>query len=139
MNFLVTTYAIYSAAAVILTGVLARTLFRNGKVFLEDVFDQEGLADAVNHLLVVGFYMLNLGYAFMIFRTNNASTSVEAIEILVTKLGVLLLSLGVIHFINIAVFWKMRNRPSDPYEFAPINPTSLVPPPPAPQTPVHSS
>jgi len=136
MDFLVTTYAIYTAAAITLTGVLARTLFRNGKVFLEDVFEQEGLADAINHLLVVGFYMLNLGYAFLIFQTNDASTSVEAVEILVTKLGVLLLSLGIIHFVNIAVFWKMRGRTSPEFEYAPINPTSLVPPPPAPGTSV---
>ncbi len=136
MDFLVITYAVYSAAALALTGVLARTLFRNGKVFLEDVFEQDGLADAVNHLLVVGFYMLNLGYAFLIFQTNNASTPVEAIELLVTKLGALLLSLGVIHFVNIAVFWKLRGRSAPELEYAPINPTSLVPPPPAPNTSV---
>ena len=130
-----TSYAIYTAAAVLLTGVLARTLFRNGKVFLTDVFaDNEGMADAVNHLLVVGFYMLNLGYAFMIFRTSDTATALEATENLVTKLGVLLLSLGVIHFVNIAVFWRLRRRSDEPWDLPPVQATSLVPPPPAPGT-----
>ncbi|MEM9466389.1 MAG: hypothetical protein AAGA90_13520 [Actinomycetota bacterium] len=137
MDYLVATYIVYTAAALTLTGVLARTLFRHGKVFLDRVFDeQEGLADAVNHLLVVGFYMLNLGYAFVIFRTNDADTVLAATEILVNNLGILLVSLGVIHFVNIAVFWKLRTRADKPDPTPPLNPTAIVPPPPAPgQTP----
>lgn len=132
MDYLVLTYAIYTAAALVLTGVLARTLFRNGKVFLEDVFDSPGLADAVNHLLVVGFYMLQLGYAFMIFRTRDAATALEATRLLVNNLGILLLSLGLIHFVNVIVFWKMRNRVESGNEYPPLNPTSVVVPPPPP-------
>ncbi len=133
MDYLVATYLVYTAAALTLTGVLARTLFRHGKVFLDKVFEeQEGLADAVNHLLVVGFYMLNLGYALVIFRTNDADTVLAATEILVNNLGVLLVSLGVIHFVNIAVFWKLRSRGEAADPTPPINPTALVPPPPPP-------
>ena len=128
---LTTSYLIYTLAAVVLTSVLARTLFRNGKVFLVDVFaDNEGMAEAVNHLLVVGFYMLNLGYAFMIFRTEETATAVKATENLVTKLGVLLLSLGVIHFVNIAVFWRLRRRDENELELPPVQATTLVTPPP---------
>ncbi|GJM37778.1 MAG: hypothetical protein DHS20C19_11450 [Acidimicrobiales bacterium] len=133
---LTTSYFIYAIAAIGLTGVLARTLFRNGKVFLRDVFDDnEGMAEAVNHLLVVGFYMLNLGYAFLIFRTEETATSVEAAENLITKLGVLLLSLGIIHFVNIAVFWRLRRRNEAVFELPPIAATSYVAPPPPPPAP----
>jgi len=132
---LTTSYLIYAIAAIVLTSVLARTLFRNGKVFLTDVFaDNDGMAEAVNHLLVVGFYMLNLGYAFIIFRTEATATAVQATENLVTKLGVLLLSLGVIHFVNITVFWRMRRRHEVSFELPPVNATTLVTPPPAPDT-----
>ena len=138
MDYIVITYGIYTAAAIGLTGVLARTLFRNGKIFLEDVFrDQPGMAEAVNHLLVVGFYMLNLGYAFMIFRTEEATTGVEATEVLVSKLGVLLVSLGIIHFVNIFVFWRMRSRHQIDHAFPPIAPTGLVAAPPAPVPTAH--
>ena len=131
MDYLVVTYVIYTAAALALTGVLARTLFRHGKVFLASVFEgHDGLAEAVNHLLVVGFYMLQLGYAFMIFRTKETADALEATRLLVNNLGILLLSLGLIHFVNVIVFWRLRNRTEPGNEFPPINPTSVVAPPP---------
>ena len=68
-NYLVTIYLIYATAGVGLTIWLARTLARNGEVFLEDVFaDNPRMAAAVNRLLVVGFYLLNLGYAFLTLK-----------------------------------------------------------------------
>ena len=116
-----------------LTGVLTRTLFRNGKVFLEDVFaDQPGLADAVNRLLVVGFSMLQLGYAFMIARTDRADTVLEATENLMNSLGVLLLSLGILHFANVLVFWRMRRRGRERTGAIAPDPNPPLPPPPPP-------
>jgi len=134
MDYQIWTYLIYSMAAIGLTAVLARTLFANGAVFLADVFEgKPGMAKAVNQLLVVGFYMLNLGYAFLIFQTNGASTGLEATENLVTKLGLLLVSLGVIHFVNMAVFWKIK-RSGEMDLYVPAVPTTFVPPPPATQS-----
>lgn len=132
MNYLIWTHVAYGVAAVVLTAVLARTLFRHGALFLESVFeDNARMAAAVNRLLVTGFYMLNLGYALLLFRSNEAETTLQATEVLVTKLGVLLLSLGIIHFINMAVFWKIR-RSSDTRHFTPAMPSVRMPPPPAP-------
>lgn len=131
MDTLILTYYLYAMAAVGLTGVLARTLYRNGSLFLAEVFeDNDPLARAVNTLLVTGFYMLNLGYAFLIFKTDEAATTVGAVENLVGKLGLLLLSLGVIHFVNMAVFWKIR-RNAIIADTVPATHTTMVPPPPA--------
>ncbi len=108
---LLTVYVIYGVAAVSLVVWLARTLFRNGEVFLADVFDDRPeMAHAVNRLLVIGFYMLNLGYALLLLPGERPEDSVAASELLIRKLGILLLSLGVIHFVNMYVFWKIRQR-----------------------------
>lgn len=132
MNYLIWTYVLYTAAAVGLTAVLARTLFANGAVFLAEVFDDNSaMARAVNRMLVVGFYMLNLGYAFLIFKTADSDDALSATENLVTKLGLLLVSLGVIHFVNMAVFWKIK-RSGDNDRYVPAVPTTMVPPPPRP-------
>ena len=75
--------------------------------------------------------MLNLGYALLIFRTNDASDALGATENLITRLGLLLVSLGVIHFVNMMVFWKIR-KGSDRNKFTPAMPTmNMTPPPPA--------
>jgi hypothetical protein len=104
-------YAAYGAISLVLTIWLARTLFKNGAVFLEDVFASDPrIAQALNRLLVVGFYLLNLGYACLLLRAPHSATTIEAVEILARKLGFLLVSLGVIHFGNLYLFHRIRRR-----------------------------
>ena len=124
MQYLVPVYIVYAVVAVGLVVWLARTLFNHGGVFLEDVFeDNPRLAQAVNKLLLTGFYMLNLGYAGLLLKADTAPDAVSAIEVLSWKLGVLLLSLGALHFVNMGVLMKIRRRAT----------ASLLPPPVAPQ------
>src|SRR5437879_2677556 len=104
-------YIAYSVVALALTAWLARTLFRNGTAFLHDVFeDRPALAEAVNKLLVVGFYMLNLGYAFWVLRAGRGLDAFDALQFLVNRLALLLVTLALIHFINVFVFWRIRAR-----------------------------
>jgi hypothetical protein len=110
-QYVILIYVIYAAVAVGLTAWLARTLSSNGAVFLEDVFkDKPMLARAVNRLLVTGFYMLNLGYAFYILRADAGLDAFHSVQFLVNRLALLLVSLAIIHFINVAVFWYIRGN-----------------------------
>ena len=116
-------YAVYAAVSVGLTVWLARTLGSNGRVFLLDVFpDAPDMARAVNELLVVGFYLVNFGYACLLMRGGSAATVTTAVETLATKLGCLLLSLAVMHFANLYVFHRIRRRAHAVYLPAPIEP-----------------
>src|SRR5579871_879061 len=105
-------YFSYLAISIALTIWVARTLHRNGRVFLVDAFHgNEELADSVNHLLVVGFYLINVGYIALALKTSEPlSTLRQAIELESVKIGVVLLILGGMHFFNILVFAKMRSR-----------------------------
>src|SRR3569623_409440 len=105
-NHLLFVYVVYAAVSVVLTVWLARTLFKNGEVFLEEVFaDNPRLASSVNHLLVVGFYLLNLGYALLTLKSDHEGTTMAAgVETLALKLGSLLLVLGVLHMGNLYIF-----------------------------------
>jgi hypothetical protein len=109
---LVIVYLVYTCVSVALTVWLARTLFKNGEVFLEEVFaDHPRMATSVNQLLVVGFYLLNLGYALFSLRGSAQElTLIAAMELLAAKLGTLLLSLGVMHFGNLYLFHRIRRR-----------------------------
>ncbi|MEL5956191.1 hypothetical protein ACGF8B_32980 [Streptomyces sp. NPDC047917] len=112
MDLTVVAYVIYLLISVALTVWVARTLSRNGKVFLADVLHgNEKLADAVNHLLVVGFYLVNLGFVTLYLRNSDAVTDARGLfEALSVKLGVVLLVLGVMHLGNVYVLNKIRRR-----------------------------
>ena len=88
-DYLVPVYATYLLATVALCAWLARTLYRNGALFLRDVFpDRPEMAEAVNHLLVTGFAMVNLGYGFFMMKASAATTSTEAFEVVAPQLTV---------------------------------------------------
>jgi hypothetical protein len=105
-------YFSYLAISIGLTVWVARTLHHSGRVFLVDAFHgNEELADSVNHLLVVGFYLINVGYIALALKTTDPLSNMrQVIELESVKIGVVLLILGAMHFFNILVFAKMRNR-----------------------------
>ncbi len=112
MSIIVVTYLLYLCISVALTIWVAQTLFKNGRVFLVDVFrGNESLADSVNHLLVVGFYLINFGYVSLALKLGYDVTSMrEGIEALSWKVGLVLVVLGLMHFFNLYVFSRIRRR-----------------------------
>ncbi|MGI5133369.1 MULTISPECIES: hypothetical protein [unclassified Streptomyces] len=112
MDLTIIAYVIYLLISVALTVWVARTLSRNGRIFLEDVLHgNEKLADAVNHLLVVGFYLVNLGFIALYLNGHDTIHDTRGVfEALSTKLGVVLLVLGVMHLGNVYVLNKIRRR-----------------------------
>lgn len=112
MDLTVVTYVVYLAVSIGLTVWVARTLSRNGQIFLEDVLrGNEKLADAVNHLLVVGFYLVNLGFVALYLRVGAPVDDTRGVfEALSRQLGVVLLVLGVLHLGNVYVLNRIRRR-----------------------------
>ncbi len=112
MNYVVATYACYLVISVALTIWVARTLHKDGRLFLVEAFHgNEGLADSINHLLVVGFYLINIGYVTLALKYGDKATDLQSLlEALSTKVGAVLLILGGMHFFNLYVFSKMRKR-----------------------------
>jgi len=106
------TYLAYLGISVALTIWVARTLHKNGRIFLVDSFlGNEPLADSVNHLLVVGFYLINIGFVTLAMRYGDKAVDAQtALEILSSKVGLVLVVLGVMHFFNLYVFSKLRRR-----------------------------
>jgi len=124
MNTVITSYAVYIAISLAVTIWVARTLHNNGRVFLVDAFHgNEPLADSVNHLLVVGFYLVNIGFVSLALKFGIRPTDApEAMEILSAKLGRVLLILGAMHFFNLYVFARLRSRALQP----PIIPKNIM-------------
>jgi hypothetical protein len=128
MTIGLSTYLIYLALSIALTVWVGRTLHKNGRVFLVDVFHgNETLADSVNHLLVVGFYLINFGYVTLALKLGYAVTTAEqSIEALSVKVGMVLLVLGGMHFFNLFIFSRMRKRSNTQPNHPPVSPDSFT-------------
>jgi hypothetical protein len=107
---MIAAYAAYVAISLAITVWVGRTLNRNGRVFLVENFEgHEALADSINHLLLVGFYLVNIGFVTLALKYGEKPTdAVEAIEFLSTKIGFAVVVLGAMHFFNMMMLIKFR-------------------------------
>lgn len=112
MDTNVVAYVVYLIISIAVTVWVAQTLFRRGRVFLIDVFNgKQEIADSVNHLLVVGFYLINLGYICLELKIDRLiPTPRAAFEDLASKIGFVMVVLGIMHFMNLFIFSRMRRR-----------------------------
>ena len=120
-------YLVYIAVSIFLTVWVGNTLFRNGRPFLVSVFKEDGLADSVNRLLVVGFYLVNFGAAALLINAGGAPASFpDMVQETVTRVGVVLLVLGFMHFNNMLVLHiirrPLREKPPLPVNYNPYQP-----------------
>ena len=106
-------YSAYLVLSIVLTIWVARALHSRGRVFLVNAFQgDELLADSVNHLLVVGFYLVNVGFVTLALSSHaTLRNGRDVIEFLSTKIGLVLLVLGCMHFLNLLVLTRIRRRP----------------------------
>jgi hypothetical protein len=105
-------YFIYLPVAITLTLIVSRTLFRNSKIFMLDIFKgREEIANATNKLFETGFYLLNIGFALMILEMDiYTNTYQELIEDLSYKLGWFSIYLGITLFLNLYFFFRGKRK-----------------------------
>jgi len=115
LNFLA--YLIYLPLVIILTWYVAHTLFKNSKVFMLEIFrGKTEIALSTNKLFETGFYLLNLGYAFLIMEiTAEISTGDNRtlLESLSAKIGGFCIYLGIMLFFNLYLFFRGRRVSRD--------------------------
>jgi predicted PurR-regulated permease PerM len=111
-------YCIYLPIALFLTYYVSKTLFKNGKIFMLDIFKgREDIAEATNKLFETGFYLLNIGFALMILQMNIIENSYqELIEKLSYKIGGFSIYLGFMLFFNLYFFFRGKRKAKEAQE-----------------------
>src|SRR5580765_3142989 len=117
-SYTVIAYFIYLPIALILTWYVAQTLFRNGLVFMRDIFfGREEIAKATNSLFKIGFYLLNIGFALYILQIYGTLTGTQdIIEVLSTKIGGFSIYLGIMLFFNLFLFFRGKKVAKQKHE-----------------------
>ena len=114
MNAMAYTYLVYLGVTVGITVWVARTLRFNGTIFLARSEAERPLAEALSHLLIVGFYLVNFGAISFLMKTHERVTDAQtSIELLSTKVGVILVALGMMHFMILMVFSGIKKNNDD--------------------------
>lgn len=108
-------YAIYLPIAIFLTFYVSKTLFKNSKIYMLDIFKgREEIALATNKLFETGFYLLNLGFALRILEMNVYNNSYQSlIEELSYKIGGFSIYLGIMLFLNLFLFFRGKRKASE--------------------------
>lgn len=104
------TYMTYISISITITIFVSKTLSKNGEIYLIDGFNGNAeLAKSVNHMLVVGFYLLNIGFVLLRLKTNSHIIDLESMIVyLSSSIGFVLLILGAFHFFNMLLVHKFR-------------------------------
>lgn len=114
-QFTVIAYTVYLPVAIGLTLFVARTLFKNGKIFMLDIFNgREEIAFATNRLFEVGFYLLNIGFALLILKIAQFLPDAQAtIEVVSYKIGGFAIYLGLMLFFNLYLFFRGKKKSAE--------------------------
>lgn len=108
-------YALYLLISIAMTVWVAHTLSTSGEVFLVQCFGQnEQLAKSTNHLLVVGFYLVNIGFITLTLSYGSEpATWPQMIRFLSGKVGLAVIVLGGMHFFNMHAIARFGRKVSD--------------------------
>ncbi|MBC6109528.1 hypothetical protein ACFOG5_22300 [Pedobacter fastidiosus] len=105
-------YAVYLPTALFLTYYVSKTLFKNSKIYMLDIFKgREEIANATNKLFETGFYLLNVGFALLIMKISAYDDEYQTlIEALSSKIGGFSIYLGIMLFINLYFFFRGKRK-----------------------------
>jgi hypothetical protein len=99
-------YGLYLCVSIGMTIWVARVLSESGEVFLIKCFGQDKeLAQSTNRLLVIGFYLVNIGFITTRLGGWKADT-VDLIPDVGSRIGLAVLILGAMHFFNMFMLAK---------------------------------
>ena len=104
-------HLIYLVLSVAFTIYVGQSLYSNGRPFLMECLGNDKLADSVNRLFLVGFYLLNSAFVFLMLRYGETGLTLEhSLQVLSGRVGLVALVMGGMHFNNL--FWceMARNR-----------------------------
>ena len=112
MTTLVWVYSAYLIVCLSVTIWVGKTLQRNAPVFLKDgTEDGKEFADSLVHLLTVGFYLINVGAISLALKYGDPIHDLTgAVELLSSKVGMILLVLGLVHSVILAKLTVIRRN-----------------------------
>lgn len=113
MTYNTLSYMIYAPIAIYITVVVGYQCYKNGLVYVQSIFKDEDVALAINKILLIGYYLTNIGYAIMMIKKwEKVESFIEMINVLSYNLATIILLLALLHYINVATLalWRKTSN-----------------------------
>ena len=95
-------YLIYIPLTMFITIYVGKQCHMHGLIYVKSAFSNDDLANSVNNLLLIGYYLVNIGYAIMGIQSWEYITSAhQLISDISLHLGSIILILALLHYTNI--------------------------------------
>ena len=105
-------YILYFLITYFITVHTGLSFYRNGRIYILTLLEgNEALTSYINRLLLIGYYLLNLGYvALSVNEWDEIYTITGMLSTLSFKVGAIMLLLACIHFVNMAVILHIGRK-----------------------------
>jgi hypothetical protein len=112
MNYNILAYSIFALITIYIILWVGRLFHKNGRIFILSLFHKnEQLADTTNNLLLIGYYLFNIGYAVIqLSYWKTIITRNELLSSIATKIGTLVLLLATMHYINMFIIYQLSKN-----------------------------
>ncbi len=102
-------YFIYIPITIFITIYLGKQCHTHGLIYVKSAFSNDDLANSVNNLLLIGYYLVNIGYAIMGIQNWEFITSAHQLfSDISAHLGSIILILALLHYLNITGLTLIR-------------------------------
>ena len=114
MNYNISVYIVFIALMVFIIVYVGRVFYSNGRIFIVALLrGQVSLADTINRSLLVGYYLVNIGYAFLKLKQwPPISSAAEWCATLGSNMGMLVLLLAGLHYCNMLLIYFLSQSNS---------------------------
>jgi hypothetical protein len=101
-------YFIYLIITIFIIIRVGKSCYKNGNVFVSELIpNHEDLCQRINQMLLLGYYLLNIGYCAMtLISWETIATTNQLIEVIATKTSIIIFIISGLHYINIIIITK---------------------------------
>ncbi len=123
MNYNVTAYIIYLIITFFVIVFVGKLFYKNGRVFILALMrDDAPATDQLNNILLVAYYLFNIGYAFVKLhlwqKIENLAMLVASIA---NNISLLIFILASTHYINMMLIWYLSKSKNSSLTIKPFN------------------
>lgn len=105
------TYSVYLSISIFIAVFVGYKCYKTGEIYLLYIIKDTQTCSAINRILLVSYYLVNIGYiAFTISDGEMINSLLQSIKILISKISTILIILSVLHYFNLFTIYKFRKQ-----------------------------